>query len=148
MKARGCVDEHSLSGRARAPKMASVSTAESTSVEACAAGMLRRREVADEAAAARNVELVGRARRAARELGSELGARRVWLFGSLAWGETHAHSDVDLMVEGLPPAAWLAAMGLAEDVIGVPVDVVRVEDAPCGLWDRVRREGVLLHVAG
>ncbi|MEY4546753.1 MAG: polymerase beta, Nucleotidyltransferase [Pseudomonadota bacterium] len=40
-----------------------------------------------------------------------LGVERVWLFGSLATGTTHADSDVDLMVKGLPASertnAWL-----------------------------------------
>jgi predicted nucleotidyltransferase len=67
--------------------------------------------------------------------------------GSLAWGGAHARSDVDLLVEGLPASDWLRAAAAAEDVIGAPVDLVRIEDAPSSLIERVRRDGVLLHGA-
>ena len=82
--------------------------------------------------------------RAAERLVAELGARRVWLFGSLAWGEPHGRSDVDLLVEGVPASAGLDALGIAEEALGVSVDVLRAEDAPHSLVSRVRREGVLL----
>jgi predicted nucleotidyltransferase len=96
------------------------------------------------AATRRAVDLRDGACRAARRLGEELGARRVWLFGSLAWGTPHEASDVDLLVEGLPADAWSSALRLAELELQAPVDVVRVEDAAPGLVDRVRAHGVLL----
>ncbi len=36
-----------------------------------------------------------------RECLINLGARRIWLFGSLARGHSHSHSDADIAVEGL-----------------------------------------------
>lgn len=56
--------------------------------------------------------------------------RRLDLFGSLARGEAHAGSDVDLLVdfEPLPPGAYSDAyFGLREDLehlLGAPVDLV------------------------
>jgi len=71
--------------------------------------------------------------------------RRVWLFGSLAWGGVHEESDVDLLVEGLTGDLWDAAGAFLEERIGLPVDLVRMEEAPPGLVERVRAIGVLLY---
>ncbi|HYV45203.1 MAG TPA: nucleotidyltransferase domain-containing protein [Myxococcaceae bacterium] len=73
------------------------------------------------------------------------GATGVWLFGSLAWGEPHQGSDVDLLVEGVPAASWLDAVRAAERLFaGAQVDALRSEDSPRSLVDRVRAEGARL----
>lgn len=74
-----------------------------------------------------------------------LGARRVWLFGSLAWGLADQASDIDLATEGLPAAAHLRAQGELLLLAPGRVDLVRLEDAPEALATRVREEGRLLH---
>jgi uncharacterized protein len=86
-------------------------------------------------------ELRDRAATAAEELG-RLGATGVWLFGSLAWGEPHAQSDIDLLVEGIAEGRWVeAARAVERQAAGVRVDLVRAEDAPASLTARVREEG-------
>lgn len=77
-------------------------------------------------------------------IAAEVGATRVWLFGSLAWGGFHDRSDVDLAVEGLAPGERDAFGGRALMAIDAPVDVVLFETAPEGLRDRIRREGELI----
>jgi predicted nucleotidyltransferase len=82
---------------------------------------------------------------ATRALVARFEVRRVWLFGSLAWGGVHEESDVDLLVEGLTADLWDDADAFLEERIGLPVDLVRREEAPPGLVERVRAMGVLLY---
>src|SRR5436309_7780662 len=118
------------------------SEVEQSEVEACARAFVARVRANREAERRRAEELRTRARAAARLLAERHGARRVWLFGSLAWGEAHTESDVDLLVEGLAAEAWSAATDTVEEVVKVAVDLVRVEEARAGLVERVRREGL------
>jgi len=73
------------------------------------------------------------------------GARRVWLFGSLAWGRADERSDLDLAVEGLPAEALLEALGALLTAAPCAVDLVRMEEAPGALASRIRAEGRRLH---
>ncbi len=82
---------------------------------------------------------------ATRELVARFEVRRVWLFGSLAWGGLHEESDVDLLVEGLTGDLWDAAGAFLEERIGLPVDLVRTEESSPVLVERVRALGLLLH---
>ena len=52
----------------------------------------------------------------------------VHLFGSVLDDRFRSHADLDLLVEGLPPAALLDAISLAEDAGPLPVDLKRQED--------------------
>jgi hypothetical protein len=78
---------------------------------------------------------------AARDLLVRLGARRVFLFGSLATGSVTETSDVDLAVEGLPREAYLEALGGLMALFRAAVDLVRLEGAPDKLLERVHGEG-------
>lgn len=113
-------------------------------IEACAATLVSRIQARMDAAAARADRLREQARRGAEVLVGELGAKRVWLFGSLAWGEPHGASDVDLLVEGLPRGDAGTAESRLEAIIDGPFDLVLMEEAPPGLAERVLREGRLL----
>lgn len=113
-------------------------------LEGCAAGLVARMRAQQRTAAARAVTLRTLAERAAALLVDAYGARRVWLFGSLAAGTPHAESDIDLLVEGLSPQAWALASAALEDAVDAPVDLVRAEDAVEGLLARVREEGIVL----
>ena len=75
-----------------------------------------------------------------RHLTEHYGARRIWLIGSLAEGGFHETSDIDLVVEGLPPGAELFRAGAELDDLARPfrVDLVPYEDA----WEPVRRRAV------
>jgi predicted nucleotidyltransferase len=63
------------------------------------------------------------------------------LFGSLATGSHSETSDVDLAVEGLPNALYFAALADLMAHFGVPVDLVRLEEAPNSLRERIAAEG-------
>lgn len=77
----------------------------------------------------------------ARDLLLRSGAKRVWLFGSLAMNEGRENSDVDLAVEGLPASAFFDVLSELMAVFAGPVDLVRIEDAPESLRRRVLEEG-------
>ena len=70
------------------------------------------------------------------------GASRIWLFGSLAsGGHPHAASDVDLAVEGLPAQGLMRTLLEVEEILGVDVDLVRLEEASESLRSRIAKEG-------
>ncbi len=74
----------------------------------------------------------------------QLGATEVRLFGSLARGDTHEESDVDLLVTGLTSAMLGAAAAEAWELMGGPVDLVSRERAPRTLIEQADQEGVAL----
>ncbi|MBN1422323.1 MAG: nucleotidyltransferase domain-containing protein [Planctomycetes bacterium] len=74
-------------------------------------------------------------------LRTRYGVRRVLLFGSVARGEIHERSDVDLAVEGLDPAEFFRAAGECMDLLSLPIDLIPLEAAPPGLRERIEREG-------
>ena len=60
-------------------------------------------------------------------LAERRGLRNVRVFGSMARGDHHAQSDVDLLVDALPGTSALALCGLSIDagrLLDRPVDVV------------------------
>lgn len=79
----------------------------------------------------------------------------VWLFGSAR--EPHSlqsHSDLDLVVRGLPADAQLEALGLVEAVVdralanagqkGIAIDLARWEDLPPHWQERLQRQAIPL----
>ena len=115
-----------------------------TDVRTCARTFLARVTRELEESSRRADALRARAREAAALLRG-FGATCVWLFGSLAWGEPHESSDVDLLVEGVPAASWRDAIREVERLLGgVHVDALRSEDSPRTLIDRVRAGGIRL----
>jgi predicted nucleotidyltransferase len=86
------------------------------------------------------------ARRAARLLKEEYGARRVMLFGSLARDNPfHPRSDVDLIVWGLDEKLYYRVVSRLLDLDPtIEVDLVRAEEAPPALLQAVNQEGVPL----
>lgn len=113
------------------------------------ARMLLRRFGADKAEATERARTL---RRAAAEvipqIARQLGATRVFLFGSLVWGGANDRSDIDLAVEGITPARIDDFGGEAIMRLPARVDVVRLEDAPPSLATRILESGELLFVAG
>jgi hypothetical protein len=64
-------------------------------------------------------------------------ATNIHVFGSVARGDDTPESDVDLLVEFLPPLSLLTRVGLIDDLeseLGVSVDV----STPAGLKKRCR----------
>jgi predicted nucleotidyltransferase len=78
--------------------------------------------------------------RAARLLEAR-GARSVSVFGSLSRSGSGSPSDVDLAVEGLPPREYFPALAELMSLFGAPVDLVRLEEAPPSLRERIAAEG-------
>ena len=70
--------------------------------------------------------------------------RAVHLFGSVLDDRFRSHSDLDLLVEGLPPAALLDAIALAEGAGPLPVDLKRQEDLSEDLVQRLLRKSQIL----
>lgn len=112
-----------------------------------AAAAIRRREAESKARAAiRATRLRELQPDAHRLLTSRYGVTKVILFGSLARGEAHEHSDVDLAVAGLPLTRYFAAMADLNELFGTPVDLLELEVAGPSLQARLQAEGI--EVAG
>lgn len=79
-----------------------------------------------------------------------MGVVCVYLYGSMARGEAHRGSDIDIAVlYAEPPPSTLEGLGLdlgsaLEQYTGRPVDVVVLNRAPVDLVHRVLRDGELL----
>jgi len=76
---------------------------------------------------------------------SEYGIERIGIFGSVVHGEQTSESDVDVLVEA-PVLSLLSLIGIKrqlEEMLGVPVDVVRKTDfMPLRFKTRVEKEVV------
>lgn len=89
------------------------------------------------------------ARRAADLLVRRYGARRVYLFGSLAGTGSvpfHPASDIDLAVEGLPVEGFWQALAAVDAVMprGHPADVSELESVRPYIKEAVLERGLLL----
>jgi len=74
-----------------------------------------------------NKELMELVRKAAETLKS-FGATDVYIFGSAVNGEFGEYSDIDLAVSGLPPEKFFKAMGKAEDILKMEIDLVDLDE--------------------
>jgi predicted nucleotidyltransferase len=73
------------------------------------------------------------------------GARKVWLFGSLAKGRRPTvHSDFDFAVEGLPADRLFGSVGHLLQLLPRPVDVVGFESCPTLLREQILEHGIIL----
>jgi hypothetical protein len=72
------------------------------------------------------------------------GITEVTLFGSLAAGGASSESDLDLAVRGLPAERYFEALADLMELIGAPIDLVRLEAAVDSLRDRIEAEGARL----
>lgn len=107
-------------------------------------GCLRqKRREREKELAQRREDALAAARQAA-ELLRQRGAKRVWLFGSLAGSRTFwEHSDIDLAVEGLPPQEnyWQLYAELMKAAGPFNLDLVLLEEAPPDLQKAILTEG-------
>lgn len=70
----------------------------------------------------------------------------IFLFGSLAWGNTWTiDTDIDLAVRGLAPQQYLTAIGFLERESNFKIDLVQLENTPDYLHHRILSEGKLLY---
>jgi len=93
------------------------------------------------AAEARAARLLSALPAAADLVRTRYGVTDVVLFGSLATGTFTDRSDVDIAVRGLDPASYFAALADLMALVAGPVDLVRLEQAPASLRDRISNEG-------
>ncbi len=116
-------------------------------VESYAAAWRERFQAAEQARAKRAAAARALLPRLVRHLVERYGVRRVWLYGSLAEGGFHEHSDIDLVVEGLPPGSAPFRAGAELDELARPfsVDLVPLEDARPTVRARVLQRGQLLY---
>jgi predicted nucleotidyltransferase len=73
------------------------------------------------------------------------GAKRVWLFGSLAKGRRPTvHSDFDFAVEGLPTDRLFGSVGHLLQILPRPVDVVELETCTPLLREQILEHGIVV----
>lgn len=84
---------------------------------------------------------------AARILVDQFHAQKVSLFGSLQNPDFfHEDSDVDLVVEGLPPQNYFSALAKVADLFGGRrVDLLPLEDVPKNLEKQIKEKGEFLY---
>ncbi len=71
-----------------------------------------------------------------------LGAREVYLFGSVLGDRYRDHSDIDIAVFGLPREQVYRVEGAIEELHGgAPFDLIYLEESPPRLAKRIREEG-------
>lgn len=94
---------------------------------------------------ARTVELLRARRDEIQRIAAKHGARNVRVFGSVARGDAHPESDVDLLIDAGPvTSSWFPA-GLIldlEDLLGKRVEVVTERGLDPLIRDRVLKEAV------
>lgn len=100
----------------------------------------------EQALAAHRERAWGVARQAAALLKATYGVKRVVLFGSLARSEAYSvHSDVDLVVWGLPEDLLYRVVSRLLDLDpSVPIDLLRGEELPAPLLRSISAEEVEL----
>lgn len=78
---------------------------------------------------------------------AEYGATNIEVFGSVARGDDHENSDIDLLVDLAPDVGMfdlLRMQSAAEALLGRPVDIVPRASLKSGVADDVRRDAVPL----
>ncbi len=104
--------------------------------------ILKLREPDKRTLAAKKVALLEKARQAGEYLRS-LGAKEVYLFGSVTREDFHPHSDVDIAVLGLPYHYIYSVESRITDILGTEdFDLVYLEYAKEQVRNRIREQGV------
>lgn len=93
--------------------------------------------------ASRRRRAMSAARKAAKLLKSEFGAKEVILFGSLARRVGFTRwSDIDLAVRGINPERFFAAFGAIERIdVNFKIDLVELETCPPALLKSIEKDG-------
>jgi len=90
-------------------------------------------------------EALNRHRDDVRRVVHKYGLANPRVFGSVARGDDHEFSDIDIMVDVLPTTTGFA-LGAAymelRDLLGVPLDLITSRQVPSGSRNRVLAEAV------
>ena len=82
----------------------------------------------------------------AASIAQRFGAKQIVIFGSvLERNKFHEHSDVDILVSGMPLQGWLPALLAMEEIpefADVVVDLKRAEELPEGLVALIMQRGL------
>ncbi len=83
------------------------------------------------------------ARKAAKLLKTEFGAKEVVLFGSLARrGSFSLYSDIDLAVRGIVPEKFFSASAAIERVdVNFQIDLAELETCPPAVLKNIEKDG-------
>ena len=94
----------------------------------------------------RREELREMSKKIAQMLKEKYKVKKVFLIGSLVKGYIHEKSDIDLVVEGLPPKAYVKALVDASDIVQwkVEINLIPFEDAFETLKEKTLKEGELI----
>ena len=83
--------------------------------------------------------------RRAVEILTDVGCRQIYLFGSLAEGQVHAGSDIDLAIRGCPKGQFFHVLGRLMLELEHPVDLVNL-DRQDALARHLEQEGALIRL--
>jgi len=103
--------------------------------------MLRRASAQIEAAERDRADTVTAVTRELRRLRQQLGFRRAWLIGSLAWGGFGVRSDIDVVIEGASEQDLMTVADAVGSATGRVVDALAFESLPEDFAARVLGEG-------
>jgi len=73
--------------------------------------------------------------------------KRIFLIGSVVRGDVHKRSDIDIVVEGLPPELYIKALTGAYEILppGVELNLIPFEDAFASLKKKAVEKGELIY---
>jgi predicted nucleotidyltransferase len=72
----------------------------------------------------------------------ELGFRRAWLIGTLAWGGFGVRSDIDVVLEGADAKVVRAVAERLGEATGREVDVLVLDTVPASFKERIVKDGL------
>lgn len=93
-----------------------------------------------------NISLLNKRLNVAVKTLTEMGAKRIILFGSMVESPEKAH-DVDIAVEGIPLNRILEADVKIHEVLQTPIDLISREESPV-FFDIVKDYGRVLYEKG
>ncbi len=76
------------------------------------------------------------------------GAKRIILYGSLARGDYHVGSDIDICFEGIPDKEYFRAVAECLMVIPRRISVTDLQDTYGVFRERINKEGKVLYERG
>ncbi|MDQ7821446.1 MAG: nucleotidyltransferase domain-containing protein [Candidatus Eremiobacteraeota bacterium] len=75
----------------------------------------------------------------------KIGAKEIYLFGSMAHGRDRDNSDIDLAVSGIPPEKFFKVLGEVGDILRHPFDLIDLDETN-SFTRYLREEGELRRV--